>query len=229
MKVSVIIPAHNEEQNIANAVRALLVQDYPLFEVIVVDNASEDNTAFIASQFPVTVLHEKNKGTMWACETGRKHATGQIIARMDADCIPHKSWLSQSVKYFNDPRVVAVSGSVDYHDANAIFRSLASFTQKNIYSFANHVTQKHFKIGAVMLGGNSFIRAKTLEEIGGFNTAITFYGDDTDIAKRLVKKGRVLFSPALVLKTSWRRFEREGIIRLQFKYFYHFFKRTFFN
>jgi len=63
-----------------------------------------------------------------------------------------------------------------------------------------------------------------LESVGGFNTAITFYGDDTDVPKRLSPLGKILFDERLTLKSSARRFKNEGAIRLQSKYIYHFFR-----
>jgi len=227
MKISVIIPAHNEEKVIGDSLRAILAQDYSDYEVIVVDNNSADKTAEVARSFNVKVVHEPNKGTMWACERGRKEATGDIIVRMDADCIPETKWLSRGALFFNNPKVVGASGPYDYYDAEAFFRYLSLYIQKIIYGFVSYIIQQPFHFGGIMIGGNSFIRASTLEAIGGFNTAITFYGDDTEIAKRLAKKGYVVFSSKLVLKTSWRRFKQEGVVALQFKYLYHFFKHLF--
>ncbi len=227
MKISVIIPAHNEEKNIGDSLKAILAQDYPDYEVIVVDNNSTDGTAEIARPFNVKVVHESNKGTMWSCERGRKEAVGELVVRMDADCLPEKDWLSIGASYFSKETVVAASGPYDYYDAAYVFRYASLLFQIIIYGIVSIVIQKPFRYGGIMIGGNSFIRTKTLESIGGFNTAITFYGDDTEIAKRLAKKGYVIFTPNLTLKTSWRRFEREGIIKLQMRYLYHFFKQLF--
>ncbi len=108
MKVSIVIPAFNEEGYISEAVQAALNQDYPDFEVIVVDNASTDATAAVASKFPVTVVSEGKKGILHAREAGRRAATGDIIAHVDADCTPAPNWLSTGVANFSDPKVAAV-------------------------------------------------------------------------------------------------------------------------
>lgn len=80
-----------------------------------------------------------------------------------------------------------------------------------------------------MTGGNSMMRAKELELMGGFDTSFTFYGDDTDVAKRLSKYGRVAFDPNFVLKTSARRFKKQGEFKIFFLYFYYFLKTTFYR
>lgn len=226
MKVSIVIPAYNEEKFITNTLKAVLEQNYSDYEVIVVDNCSTDTTQDIARSFPVKVVSENRKGTMWACERGRREASGEIIVRMDADCLPDKRWLARGMKYFNNKNVVAVTGPYYYFDANLIFRNLSLIMQNYIYRPINSIFQ-YYKIGAIMIGGNSFIRSDVLDKIGGFKTSIIFYGDDTDTAKRLAKHGVVVFDKDLIMKTSARRFRSEGFIKLTLRYFFHFFKVIF--
>jgi len=227
MKISVIIPAHNEESSLPQALKALSEQDHPDFEVIVVDNASTDKTFESALAFRgVTVVREMRKGTMWACERGRNEAKGGIIVRMDADCIPEKDWLSRGASFLTDIDVAVASGPYDYHDSHGFFRHLALFIQKNFF-YAIHKLFQLFKLGGITMGGNTFMRASALDEAGGFNTAITFYGDDTDIPKRLSRFGKCIYSRNLIMKTSARRFKKDGVLSLQTKYIYHFFKHIF--
>jgi glycosyltransferase involved in cell wall biosynthesis len=223
MKVSIIIPAYNEEKRVGKALTALLAQNYTDFEIIVVDNASSDRTAEIAKKFPVKVVSESRKGTMWACERGRKDASGDIIVRMDADCEPEPDWLRKGVSFFQDNSVAAVSGPYEFSDGSIFFKTTSLISQKTFYVLTNTITQL-FNLGGVMLGGNSFMRSDALKKAGGFNTAITFYGDDADTAKRLSHHGRIIFSPRVVMKTSARRFENEGTLRTSGRYLFYFFK-----
>ena len=78
----------------------------------------------------------------------------------------------------------------------------------------------------VNVGGNNMIRAYILAKCGGYNTALPFYGEDTDTAKRISRYGRVLFHPHLVMKTSARRFHDEGALSLETRYIFHFFKHA---
>jgi len=227
MKISVIIPAYNEEKYITDTLKAITAVDYPDFEVIVVDNASTDYTANLARLFPVKVVSESRKGTMWACERGRKEASGEIIVRMDADCLPKKDWLSKGAELFKDPKVVVVSGPYDYFDASPFFRWTSLFIQKYIYVPANAAFQMMRLHAGITVGGNTFVRASALAAIGGFNTSITFYGDDTDLPKRMSAVGKVVFNRNVVMPTSARRFKKEGIIRLQVKYVFYFMKVIF--
>ncbi|MEA2715617.1 MAG: hypothetical protein QOG91_645 [Candidatus Parcubacteria bacterium] len=226
MKVSVIIPAHNEEKTIAAAIAAVLDSDYPDFEVIVVNNASSDRTVEAAAAFPVRIEHEGRKGTMWACECGRRAATGDIIVRMDADCLPERMWLRRATELFQDDGVVAASGPYDYYDVSPFFRRFSLFVQLYVYR-PLHSALQFLGIGGIMMGGNSFFRARTLESIGGFNTDIVFFGDDTDAAKRMSAAGRVVYGRDIVIRTSGRRFKAKGTARTLIAYIFHFFKVTF--
>ena len=227
MKISVIIPAYNEEKSLSKTLGAILAQDYPDFEVILVDNASTDGTLEVARSFPaVKALVEKNKGTMWACERGRKEATGEIVVRMDADCLPPKDWLVRGGAHFRNQKVSAVTGPYDYFDAKPFFRHFSLYFQKYIYRLTNWITQL-LGIGAVMIGGNSFMRGSALEAVGGFNTSFIFYGDDTNTAKNMAMKGWVVLDPNLIMPTSARRFEKEGFLKIHMKYLSGFLKVLF--
>lgn len=224
-KVSVVIPAYNEEKNIAETIKAVLAQDYPDFEVVVVNNASVDKTEEVAKQFPVKVVKETRKGLLWAREAGRVNASGDIIVNIDADCLPESDWLSRGIENFKNDTIVAVTGPYDYYDGTKFFRATSLFTQKHIYHLMSVIIQSPLlKKGAVLIGGNNFIRADILKKTGGYNTALVFYGEDTDTAKRVSKHGKVIFNKKLTMKTSARRFKNEGTLKITLKYLYHFFK-----
>ena len=225
MKVSIVIPAYNEEDSIGRTLEKVCAMDYADFEVIVVDNASTDKTSEIAKTFPVKVVREDRKGLLFARECGRQSATGEIVANIDADCLPKKDWIAKNVLYFSDPSIVAVSGPYDYFDGSKFLRFTSLFMQKTIYVLMNKILTK-FHEGGVLIGGNNFIRASVLKEIGGYDTSIVFYGEDTNTAKRVSRKGKIFFNSKCVMKTSARRFKKEGFLFVTAKYFYHFFKQS---
>ena len=228
MKISIVIPAHNEEASLPETLRAALAQDHPDYEVIVVDNASTDRTYEVASGFPIIVVRESRKGLLWARECGRLEAKGEIIANMDADCLPEKDWLSRGSKHFSDEKVSAVTGPYDYYDADPIFRGISLFMQKYVYRPVNIVFQlPAVRAGAILIGGNNLIRKSAIEKAGGYNTDLAFYGEDTDTAKRVSAHGTVIFDNRLTMKTSARRFKSEGVLNITGKYIYHFFKTIF--
>lgn len=225
MKVSIVIPAYNEESNIAKTIEAVLAQDYHDYEVIVVNNASTDRTAEVASKYPIKVVHEPIKGLLSARERGRLTAIGDIIANIDADCLPDPDWISRGVAHFTHDGIVAATGPYDYHDGHPMFRRGSLATQKHVYLLMSRFLQSRpVKRGAILIGGNNLIRAAALEKAGGYTTSIKFYGEDTDTARKISRHGRIIFNPKFSIKTSARRFKEEGTIHLMLKYWYYFFK-----
>lgn len=224
MKASIIIPAYNEEAHIAAAIAAALAQDYPSFEVIVVNNHSNDRTAEIARTFPVTVVDEPKKGLLYARECGRRQSSGDIVVNMDADCLPDENWLSRGIAHFKDKDVIAVSGPYWYYDLNRFAQYFFLFTFQYVSRPMNTLLQLPLiKRGGVLIGGNTFIRASVLKETNGYTDTAKFWGEDTDTAKRISPYGRIVFDAQLVMKTSGRRFKDEGFMRLSRRYFVSFF------
>ncbi len=224
MKVSIVIPAYNEERFIAGAIKAALAQKYEgEFEVIVVDNGSKDKTAEIASSFPITLVKEIRKGSQYARNAGYLKATGDIIANTDADCLPGPDWISKGASLFKEESTVAVSGPYHYYDNGVIFGAVYLFIHKYVQQITHYILQK-LKLGGTVMGGNVFIRRTALEKMGGYDTSLEFYGDDTSTAKRLIKVGTVLYDRNLLVEASAKRFQEKGVIRLTLIYLFHFLK-----
>jgi len=233
-KVSVIIPAYNEEKYIVRTLDALLQQDYENYEVIVVNNASTDRTVEVVSSFiyqneltfKFRLLHEKNQGTQFARERGRKTSTGKIIAQLDADCIPPANWISMGVRLMQAKNIAAVAGPYDYFDSKFLIRTLTYISQLFILQPLNSLVQL-LKKGGVIIGGNVFIHASILERSGGYNTALRFYGDDVDIALKVSRYGHILFTKKIMVKSSSRRYKETGFFQVQSKYTKAFFQTIF--
>ncbi len=221
MKISIIIPAYNEEKYVAKTVDAALKQTYPDFEVIVVNNNSTDGTKTVVSQYlsdsRLSLIDEPKQGLLFARNAGLAHATGEVLAQLDADCIPDHDWLATAAPYFEKQDVVALSGPYDYFDAAWYFRYFMLLNQKFFFGFMNWFIQKR-KMGAFLIGGNAFIRTEALRKAGGYNTDLAFYAEDIDTACRVAKFGKIMYLSNLVVKTSARRFKQQGFFTIQKKY-----------
>jgi len=100
-RISIIIPAYNEERHLVGCLEAIAKQTAKPYEVIVVDNNSTDKTADIARQFPfVTVVAEPRQGIVFARNRGFNAATGDILARIDADTILPSDWVAQIQTFY---------------------------------------------------------------------------------------------------------------------------------
>lgn len=112
-RVSIIVPARNEERDIASCIQSILQQRYPssLMECIIVDDHSEDNTARIVKQFDSPILHlislhdqgispSTNSYKKKALEAGIAGAGGELIITTDADCTMEQDWLNHMVAHY---------------------------------------------------------------------------------------------------------------------------------
>jgi len=114
-KISIIVPAYNEEKVIAHTIEGLLETKYPKKEIIFVDDGSSDRTLEIAMQYKdkIKVLHKENGGKASALNYGLVYATGEIIVIQDADTIIGRHSLKEIVKGFEvNEHVAAVAGNI---------------------------------------------------------------------------------------------------------------------
>ncbi|MDP2638747.1 MAG: glycosyltransferase family 2 protein [Candidatus Azambacteria bacterium] len=222
MKLSFVVPAYNEENLIGECLESILKQtaNQPNdIEIIVVNNASTDNTKKVALSFPeVIVVDEPKKGLVNARHAGFMASHGDLIANIDADTMLTPGWVNKVFEEFSkNQNLVALSGPYIYYDLS----KTQNFFIK-IYYFMGYLSYviNHFifHAGAMLQGGNFIVKRTALEKIGGFDTSIVFYGEDTDIAKRIQKVGRVKFTFKLPMYTSGRRLKKEGVLTMAFRY-----------
>jgi peptidoglycan/xylan/chitin deacetylase (PgdA/CDA1 family)/GT2 family glycosyltransferase len=210
--VSVVIPTHNEEIYLPSCLESIKKQDYAgEYEVIVVDNASTDNTAQIARDWGAKVVYEGKRSPACARQKGAEVATGKIIAFIDADTQAPAHWLSTIVwRFLCEPEMVVISGPYAYCDAGKIAR-IASYSNF-ISIIIDQLFRKAFNKGSAVWGCNFAVRRSALLEVGGFDTSIRFYGEEYELSLRLRKAGKGGIIPRLFVLTSARRLKRIGVV-----------------
>jgi glycosyltransferase involved in cell wall biosynthesis len=221
MILSFVVPAYNEERYLPDCLQSILDETAGRdgIEIIVVNNASTDHTREIALRYPgVRVVDEPRKGLPHARQAGFLASSGRLIANVDADSRLPQGWVTHVLSAFNeDTTLVALSGPLVYYDLSPresmlvrIFYATAWIT----YALNRYV----LRVGSMVQGGNFVLTRDALERIGGFNLAITFYGEDTDLARRLPEVGRVHFTFDLKMFSSARRLKKEGIFTMAWRY-----------
>jgi glycosyltransferase involved in cell wall biosynthesis len=221
IKLSFVVPAHNEEHYIEHALKAIVEAASEItekIEIIVVDNASTDNTAEIAKKFTdVKIIYEPRKGTNLARHKGFIESKGELIANVDADNILSPGWIKRAFDEFDkNANLVALSGPYIFYDTNIFSKALIKLYYFIAYPI--YVLGNKFKKGGAVMGGNLVLRRSALEKVGGYNTALTFYGDDTDTANKLNKIGKVKFDYRFVVYSSARRLKAEGLFIAAYRY-----------
>jgi glycosyltransferase involved in cell wall biosynthesis len=218
MNISLVIPAFNEEREIAACLDSVLEDAHGrLNEIIVVDNASTDRTAEIARGYPkVRTVSETRKGVGYARQCGLQEASGDLIAFIDADVRLPAGWLDTVERVFEGrPDIVALSGPYRFHDGPKWRRWVLAAC------WAPLPLASRF-LGTLITGGNFLARKQALETMGGFDPTISFYGQDPDIARRIKTQGKVLYRSNFFVYSSSRRYDAEGLFATNAKYVVNF-------
>ncbi len=211
MTFTVIVCAYNEEQLLPGCLHSLLQQSFPPHEIIVINNASTDRTAAVASIPGVRVVDEPRKGLVIARETGRRVSTGDVLVYVDADCRAPHDWLRRVAGAFEGPNPpAAVTGPYRFYDWDIAGRLLVRMYDYSLAPATHVLAQYVFGLGAVLYGGNFAVTRRALTAIGGFDTTIEFHGEDTNLARRVSKAGRVRLNQACWVFTSARRYKTMG-------------------
>ena len=226
MKISVVIPAYNEEKFIGDTLKSVTESATEnLLEIVVVNNASTDNTKVVASAFPkVRVVDELKKGITRSRQAGLNAALGDVLAYIDADTRVNKEWFKVLNEEFEqDPSLVCLSGPYEYYDLPALKLEVVK-----IWNAVAGVIPKLMGT-AVIMGGNFSAKKSALLQAGKFDESIQFYGEDTDIARRLKLVGKVKFTSKFPIQTSARRLNEEGFFKIGFKYLINYFSVVLFK
>ena len=223
--ISVIIPARNEEENIAALLTALVEQDFPpsQFEIIVVNDHSTDNTAFIVSQYPwVRLLQLTEDGInsykKKAIERGIAAARFDLIVTTDADCIPPKKWLSSIAAYKEETNGAFIAAPVVINYESSLVQVFQSIDFMVLQGITGAVVYK--KNMSMCNGANMAYTREAFYSVNGFagidNIAS---GDDMLLMHKIAKQypGQVgyLKSADAIVATqpvkSWKAFFNQRI------------------
>jgi GT2 family glycosyltransferase len=204
--VSVIITAYNAADDLPSCLYHLIRQDYPSFEIIVVDNASIDRTPQIINRYKDFVLNlrlEKNRAVAGGYNAGAEVAKGEYLVFINADTIPQPGWLSGLIEPMLKDESIGMTTS----------RILLEKTPHLINTCGNDITwtgltvcrgmgdraemwQEAGEVSAVS-GASCAIRRDLFLKIGGFDETFEFYLDDTDLSLRAQLAGyRIWYAPA---------------------------------
>lgn len=211
MKISVVIPAYNEEAYISRCLSSLLEQHVKPDEIIVVDNNSTDQTVAIAKNFPVRIIHETKQGTGHARNRGFNEAKFDIIARTDADTILPPDWIEKIKKAFVDQKLIALSGPAEFYDLPELVQNTHWQTNpawvKVITSYNKIIRQ--FTKHDCLFGPNCAFRKSAWEKI--INDVCLDdkkVHEDLDLGIHLAEVGKIKFDDSLIVSTSVRRWKR---------------------
>ncbi|MBI4008677.1 glycosyltransferase family 2 protein [Candidatus Roizmanbacteria bacterium] len=203
MKISVIIPAYNEEHYLSACLESLENQEQKADEIILVDNNSTDETAKIAKNFDIKIVQEKQQGVIYARNKGFDQASFDIIARCDADTIVPTDWVKKILNNFKHFSIDALSGTLIFYDL-----PLKTTFYVNSYLSIMKFLQKGKE---TMLGPNMAISRQFWQKIkSNLCQDQNQVHEDTDMAIHIQNEGGILkVDRSLIVQVSARRIKNK--------------------
>ena len=211
-QVSLYIPCYNAERYIAACIEGVLAQTRRADELLVIDDGSKDRTVEIAARYPVRVVpHEANRGLGAARNPAFRNAQHELVAALDADCVPEPEWLERLLAHFSDPAIAGAGGRVE----EAIQDSPADRWRKQ--HMPQHWGDAPVHNPRFLFGADTIYRKSAVLEAGGYDERCRTNGEDSDISARISARGGVtIYDPdaraqhqrhdgvASILDTYWR-------------------------
>lgn len=199
--VSIIIPAHNEEEFLPGTLEALARQTYPHYETIVVANGCTDRTAEVVQGRCTKFFDLEERGLGPARNLGATHAKGELLLFLDADTILEPNALECITSRFSRRHAMGtIKGVPDSR----------KFSYKLIYFLKNgiHALHLHHGSSGVILCWKDFFNA-----VGGFNNEL-YLRENSDLMKKLRRFGKYKYIGRTPAVTSMRRYERKGTLEM---------------
>lgn len=225
IKISVIIPARNEEENIGMLLNSIQAQSYPahLFEVIVVDDHSTDKTLEVVKGFPFVKiiqlqLNNINSYKKKAIETGIAAASGDLIVTTDADCVVPVHWLKTMAAFKKETHATFIAAPVVLDFKNSFLQIFQAMDFLVLQGITAASVQK--KIHNMCNGANLAYERKAFYDVSGFGGIDNIAsGDDMllmqKIATRFPEKIFYLLAGDAIVKTAsaktWKEFFNQRI------------------
>jgi glycosyltransferase involved in cell wall biosynthesis len=198
-KVSVIIPAFNHAEFIASAVESCLAQTLSPWEVIVIDDGSEDGTRDVLNQFGsrIRYIRQERAGVSAARNRGIEESTGEFIAFLDADDIWVPERLERQVEEFKKDGLIGLvhSGLSSFNSETS--EQLSEITEGLSGWIADELLL--WKDPSIAAPGSIMTKRSVIMETGGFDPEIKV-GEDWDFCYRIARKYKVAFVPLPLLK-----------------------------
>jgi glycosyltransferase involved in cell wall biosynthesis len=207
LRVSIVIPAYNEEGHLRPCLEAIQAQTVQPFEVIVVNNNSNDSTAAMARSFPfVRVIDEPQQGRVFARNAGFDAARGDVIGRIDADIRLPRNWVEHVQTFYEQPGNDQKAWTGSGYFPNIQFPRLVSFCYALLAFQFNKLLLGH----CTLWGSNMAITRNQWRRIGSGACKRNDIHEDLDLAIHLADAGyHINYDKSIKTNAELRRVQAE--------------------
>lgn len=214
MRISVVVPVLDDASELEGCMTALGAQTRLPDEIVVVDNGSTDDSAEVARRHGAVVVPEPVRGIPSAAAAGYDTATGEVIARLDADSRPGPDWVARIEAAFTaDPELVALSGPGEFIGLTGWRATAARALYMDAFFLSVGAAMAH----PVLFGSNLAMRREDWERVrDGVNRTDPELHDDIDLSFQFGARDRVVVDKSLVVGISARPFDDPAAMRRRF-------------
>lgn len=192
-KFSVVIPCYNQAEYLSEAIESVLAQTYKPHEIIVVNDGSQDETRYVAHEYPVKYIEQANKGLASARNTGIMNMTGDWFYPLDADDVMIENCLQRVADTIaENPDCDIVSPSFKCFGKHQDTVILMTSPKLDDFKFMNGIPQNR-------IGYFSAIKKDALLEVGGYSPKMTFGWEDYHLSINLLSQGKKIVTIPEVL------------------------------
>jgi GT2 family glycosyltransferase len=228
--ISIIVVTYNREEMLDNALQSLIVQEIDdgiLCEILVVDNASTDNTKRIVevaskrSSIPIRYIFENRKGVAQARNRGIKESYGNWIAFFDDDQVAEPDWIKELYKYAIKTEAECVGGARRIKVTDGESFKLPIYCRLLLGETVGREKEERCGRKIFISSGNILIRKKLFDIIGNFDESMEFKGSDLDFFRKVRLAGfEAWYTPKAVVHhvTPSYRLKRDYLERTSLRY-----------
>lgn len=201
ISVSVLMCVKNVEKYIGNCVKSILNQTFKDFEIVIVDDDSNDKTESIIENFKEKRIryfkNEKWLGITKSRNRSLECANGEYIFFTDGDCVVSQDWIEQGLQFLKHSDCAGVEGQIYY------------VSEKYEPNFSDHNYQRGRGKFAT---GNIAYKRSIVEGVGGFDERYSYF-EDRDLGFRVMRSGKIEFNPNMVVYVQKEALTYKGLIK----------------
>lgn len=204
-KISVIMPVYNEERYVQEAIESILSQTYTDFELIIIDDASNDKSREIISSFTderiIYIRNERNLGCFPSRNLGMRVAKGCYIAVLDADDVAFPERLERQVTYLDEhTEYIAVGAWFLFYNIQSAGKPNAHIRQTFPVEYEDVLMS--LLIDTCLIHSSLMVRAEYMRETGGYDEQY-LYASDYALLCRIALAGKLINLPEVLVKYRW--------------------------
>ena len=219
MRISVVIPTYNEEAHLGECLQALREGSRKPNEIIIADGMSNDRTVAVAKEYGANVVMNEKRHAAGGRNAGIAVATGDVIAFLDADCVPDRDWLKEVERAFEAENIDGLGTFIEPAPTDNIYEEfwghLSLEEERSYGSQAYYITEKSMK--TAFITASCAYRRELLIRLTGFSDYFANNAEDIDLCWRALDAGAKLkYEPrAKIIAHSPR--DLKGICRKSFR------------